>query len=136
MPPLDGKDIQLRVDSKVQFFAYQKLRDAVTARKAKAKAKACSVVVLDSITGEVLALADCPSYVPDKRQNLTAMGSIACSAAPRLCFSVLPSLCSCPIWETTSWTAQQTISRRRLAWKWIAMHSSCCSTACSIRRNS
>jgi cell division protein FtsI (penicillin-binding protein 3) len=67
VPPLDGKDIQLSVDSKVQFFAYQKLRDAVTARKAKAG----SVVVLDSITGEVLALANYPSYVPDKRQNLT-----------------------------------------------------------------
>ena len=67
VPPLDGKDIQLSVDSKVQFFAYQKLRDAVTARKAKAG----SVVVLDSTTGEVLALANYPSYVPDKRQNLT-----------------------------------------------------------------
>ncbi|CAN5724027.1 penicillin-binding protein 2 [soil metagenome] len=66
-PPLDGRDIQLSVDSKVQFFAYQKLRDAVIARKAKAG----SVVVLDSITGEVLALANYPSYVPDKRQNLT-----------------------------------------------------------------
>ena len=65
--PLDGKDIQLSVDSKVQFFAYQKLRDAVTARRAKAG----SVVVLDTITGEVLALANYPSYVPDKRANLT-----------------------------------------------------------------
>ncbi|MGJ7493791.1 peptidoglycan D,D-transpeptidase FtsI family protein [Variovorax sp. RT4R15] len=67
IPPLDGKDIQLSLDSKVQFFAYQKLRDAVTAHKAKAG----SVVVLDAITGEVLALANYPSYVPDKRQNLT-----------------------------------------------------------------
>lgn len=67
VPPVDGKDIQLSVDSKVQFFAYQKLRDAVTARRAKAG----SVVVLDAVTGEVLALANYPSYVPDKRQNLT-----------------------------------------------------------------
>ncbi len=67
VPPVEGQDIQLSVDSKVQFFAYQKLRDAVTARKAKAG----SVVVLDAITGEVLALANYPSYVPDKRQNLT-----------------------------------------------------------------
>lgn len=67
VPPVDGKDIQLSVDSKVQFFAYQKLRDAVTANKAKAG----SVVVLDAITGEVLALANFPSYVPDKRQNMT-----------------------------------------------------------------
>ena len=67
VPPVEGRDIQLSVDSKVQFFAYQKLRDAVIARKAKAG----SVVVLDTITGEVLALANYPSYVPDKRQNLT-----------------------------------------------------------------
>lgn len=67
VPPVEGKDIQLSVDSKVQFFAYQKLRDAVIARKARAG----SVVVLDTITGEVLALANYPSYVPDKRQNLT-----------------------------------------------------------------
>ena len=67
VPPVDGKDIQLSLDSKVQFFAYQKLRDAVTANKAKAG----SVVVLDAITGEVLALANYPSYTPDKRQNMT-----------------------------------------------------------------
>jgi cell division protein FtsI (penicillin-binding protein 3) len=65
--PVEGKDIQLSIDSKVQFFAYQKLRDAVIARKAKAG----SVVVLDSTTGEVLALANYPSYVPDRRKNLT-----------------------------------------------------------------
>jgi cell division protein FtsI (penicillin-binding protein 3) len=67
VPPLEGQDIQLSVDSKVQFFAYQKLRDAVISNKAKAG----SVVVLDTVTGEVLALANYPSYVPDKRQNLT-----------------------------------------------------------------
>lgn len=67
VPPLEGKDIQLSIDSKVQFVAYQKLRDAVTLRRARGG----SVVVLDTITGEVLALANYPSYVPDKRQNLT-----------------------------------------------------------------
>jgi cell division protein FtsI (penicillin-binding protein 3) len=65
--PVDGPDLQLSVDSKVQFFAYQKLRDAVLLNKAKAG----SVVVLDVITGEVLALANYPSYVPGKRQNLS-----------------------------------------------------------------
>ncbi|MDP3137272.1 MAG: penicillin-binding protein 2 [Burkholderiaceae bacterium] len=67
VPPVDGRDVQLSVDSKVQFFAYQKLRDAVTQHRAKAG----SVVVMDAITGEVLALANYPSYVPDKRRNLT-----------------------------------------------------------------
>jgi cell division protein FtsI (penicillin-binding protein 3) len=67
VPPLDGRDLQLSVDSKVQFFAWQKLRDAVIENKAKAG----SVVVLDALTGEVLALANYPSYSPGKRQNLT-----------------------------------------------------------------
>jgi cell division protein FtsI (penicillin-binding protein 3) len=66
-PPLDGRDLQLSIDSKVQFFAYQKLRDAVLENKAKAG----SVVVLDVVTGEVLALANYPSYSPAKRANLT-----------------------------------------------------------------
>jgi cell division protein FtsI (penicillin-binding protein 3) len=65
--PVDGRDLQLSVDSKVQFFAYQKLRDAVLEHKAKAG----SVVVLDVTTGEVLALANYPSYSPAKRQNLS-----------------------------------------------------------------
>jgi cell division protein FtsI (penicillin-binding protein 3) len=67
VPPVDGRDIQLSIDSKVQFFAWQKLRDAVVANRARAG----SVVVLDTVTGEVLALANYPSYTPGKRQNLT-----------------------------------------------------------------
>ena len=65
--PLDGRDIQLSIDSKVQFFAYQQLRDAVLENKAKAG----SVVVLDVVSGEVLALANYPSYAPARRQNLS-----------------------------------------------------------------
>ena len=65
--PVDGKDVELSIDSKVQFFAYQRIRDAVTENKAKAG----SVVVLDARSGEVLALANYPSYTPDDRRNLT-----------------------------------------------------------------
>ena len=61
--PADGSDIALSVDAKVQFFAYQQIRDAV----AQHKAKAGSVVVLDVQTGEVLALANFPSYDPGVR---------------------------------------------------------------------
>ena len=65
--PVDGEDLQLSIDNKVQFFAYQKLRAAVLDNKAKAG----SVVVLDAQSGEVLALANYPSYSPDKRINLS-----------------------------------------------------------------
>ncbi|MEJ5990583.1 penicillin-binding protein 2 [Ramlibacter sp. PS3R-8] len=66
VPPVDGKDLQLSIDSKVQFFAFQRLREAVLENKAKAG----SVVVLDVQTGEILALANYPSYSPGNRQNL------------------------------------------------------------------
>jgi cell division protein FtsI (penicillin-binding protein 3) len=67
IPPVEGRDLQLSIDSKVQFFAYKKLRDAVVENNAKAG----SVVVLDVITGEVLALANYPSYSPAKRSSLS-----------------------------------------------------------------
>jgi cell division protein FtsI (penicillin-binding protein 3) len=61
--PADGSDIALSVDAKVQFFAYQRVREAVLENKAKAG----SVVVLDTQTGEILALANYPSYDPGER---------------------------------------------------------------------
>ena len=65
--PIDGQDIQLSVDSKVQFFAYQRLRQAVLEHRAAAG----SVVVIDVEKNEVLALANYPSYTPENRTSLT-----------------------------------------------------------------
>jgi len=67
IPPVDGPDLQLSIDSKIQFFAHQKLREAVETNKAKAG----SVVVMDVHTGEVLALANYPTYNPNHRENLS-----------------------------------------------------------------
>jgi cell division protein FtsI (penicillin-binding protein 3) len=67
VPPEEGRDLQLSIDSKVQYFAYQRLREAVLDNKAAAG----SVVVLDAQTGDVLALANYPSYTPEKRSNLS-----------------------------------------------------------------
>lgn len=68
IPPEDGRDLQLSIDSKVQYFAYQRLREAVIDNKAAAG----SVVVLDAQSGDVLALANYPSYAPEKRNNFNA----------------------------------------------------------------
>jgi cell division protein FtsI (penicillin-binding protein 3) len=59
--------VELSVDSKIQFFAYQKLKEAVVNNRAHAG----SVVVLDANTGELLAMANYPSYNPRKRANLS-----------------------------------------------------------------
>ena len=67
VPPVDGRDVHLTIDSKIQYFVWQKLRSAVEAQRAKGG----SVVVLDVQTGEVLALANYPSYDPNNRRNLT-----------------------------------------------------------------
>jgi cell division protein FtsI (penicillin-binding protein 3) len=66
--PVDGQDVTLSMDSKVQFFAYQQLRDAVR----KHKAKSGSVVVLDARSGEVLAMTSYPSFDPAERRSLSA----------------------------------------------------------------
>jgi cell division protein FtsI (penicillin-binding protein 3) len=65
--PHDGKDLTLSVDSKIQFIAFSNIKAAVE----KFKAKAGAAVVLDVHTGEVLALANYPTYNPNDRSVLT-----------------------------------------------------------------
>lgn len=65
--PVNGRDLQLSIDSKVQFQVYNVLKAAV----AQHKAKAGSAVVLDARSGEVLALANWPTYTPGDRRHLT-----------------------------------------------------------------
>ncbi len=63
----DGKDLTLSIDGKIQNIAYGALKAAVEAHKAKAGA----IVVLDVRSGEILALANMPSYNPNNRGKLT-----------------------------------------------------------------
>lgn len=65
-PPQDGRDITLALDDKIQYLAYTNLRQAI----ADFKAKAGGIVVLDAKTGEVLALANLPTYNPNNRERL------------------------------------------------------------------
>ncbi|MFH1812966.1 MAG: penicillin-binding protein 2 [Pseudomonadota bacterium] len=66
-PPRDGGDVRLAIDTRLQFLAHSRLKQAV----AEHKARAGSAVVLDSRTGEVLALANWPTYNPNNRAQLS-----------------------------------------------------------------
>jgi len=61
--PQQGQDIALSIDLKLQYLAYRELKQAVATHKAKAG----SIVVLDAQTGEILALANVPTYNPNNR---------------------------------------------------------------------
>ncbi len=65
--PQDGKDIHLALDAKIQYLAYSQLKQAITDNKAKAG----GAIVLDAKTGEILALANWPTYNPNNRERLS-----------------------------------------------------------------
>src|SRR5690606_11706234 len=61
--PQNGQKLTLSVDARIQYLAYRELKAAVAAHRAKAG----GIVVLDVATGEILAMANLPSYNPNNR---------------------------------------------------------------------
>jgi cell division protein FtsI (penicillin-binding protein 3) len=59
--PSPGKDLMLSIDRRLQFLAYRELKAAVS----KHKARSGSAVILDSRSGEILAMVNSPSYNPN-----------------------------------------------------------------------
>jgi len=66
-PPQDGKDVHLALDSKIQYLAFSQLKAAVETYNAKAG----GAIVIDARTGEILALANWPTYNPNNREHLS-----------------------------------------------------------------
>ena len=66
--PQQGRELALSIDQRIQYLAFRELKAAI----AEHQAKAGSIVVLDVTTGEVLALANWPSYNPNNRDTLKA----------------------------------------------------------------
>ncbi len=61
-----GKDLQLSIDLRLQYLAYRELKAALLRHKAKAG----SIVMVDSRSGEVLAMVNQPSFNPNNRSDL------------------------------------------------------------------
>jgi len=64
--PQQGRELALSIDQRIQYLAFRGLKSAV----AEHEAKAGSIVVLDATSGEVLALANWPTYNPNNRDTL------------------------------------------------------------------
>jgi cell division protein FtsI (penicillin-binding protein 3) len=64
--PVDGSDLSLSIDNRIQYIAFSALRQAIDRNDARAGA----VVVLDVRSGEVLALANWPTFDPNRRDKL------------------------------------------------------------------
>lgn len=67
--PKEGRDVALSIDNKLQFIAFREIKQAVIEQQAKAGA----IVVLDARSGEVLALANWPSFNPNNRTRPAAV---------------------------------------------------------------
>ncbi|MDD5392275.1 MAG: penicillin-binding protein 2 [Thiothrix sp.] len=61
-----GQNVQLSIDRRIQYMAYKELKTRV----AELGAKAGSLVVLDAHTGEILAMANVPSFNPNNRKGI------------------------------------------------------------------
>ena len=59
--PVEGKNLVLSIDRRLQFLAYRELKSAVQQHKAKSG----SIVILDALTGEVLTMVNQPAYNPN-----------------------------------------------------------------------
>lgn len=68
VPARPGQTVRLTIDRRIQHLAFAQLQVALERHRAQAG----SVVVLDAGTGEILALANAPSFDPNSRAVLTA----------------------------------------------------------------
>ncbi|MGR9045905.1 MAG: peptidoglycan D,D-transpeptidase FtsI family protein [Gammaproteobacteria bacterium] len=64
--PIDGQDIQLSIDQRIQYLAFRELQAGFLEHQARSAA----LIILDAETGDVLADVNQPSFNPNTRNNL------------------------------------------------------------------
>lgn len=64
-PTVDGKDVRLSIDARIQFLTFRHLKAAFT----KHRADSASAVVLDARSGEILAMVNEPTINPNTRDR-------------------------------------------------------------------
>lgn len=67
-PPHHGRDLRASIDLRLQYLAYRALKLAIQQHKAESG----SIVLLDTQTGEILAMVNQPSYNPNDRAQYSA----------------------------------------------------------------
>jgi cell division protein FtsI (penicillin-binding protein 3) len=66
--PVPGKDLTLSLDRRIQYLVYRELKNAVAVNHARG----ASAIVLDTRSGEVLAMVNEPGFNPNNRANLSS----------------------------------------------------------------
>lgn len=64
--PVNGQDIALSIDTRIQYLLYRTLAEAVQFNEAQS----ASGVVVDVLTGEILALVNFPTFDPNNRSTM------------------------------------------------------------------
>jgi len=67
-PPRHGKDLRTSIDLRLQYLSYRTLKAAIQ----QYKAESGSIVILNIVTGEVLAMVNQPTYNPNDRAQYSA----------------------------------------------------------------
>ena len=66
--PHHGKELRTSIDLRIQYLAYRTLKAAIQ----QYNAESGSIVILDILTGEILAIVNQPTYNPNDRSQFSA----------------------------------------------------------------
>jgi cell division protein FtsI (penicillin-binding protein 3) len=67
LEPTEGKTVVLTIDETIQYFAERALQNAIK----RTRAKAATAIVLDPSNGELLALANTPTFDPNEANRIS-----------------------------------------------------------------